>query len=120
MEKVEKLTNKEKIVTDTVLYRKLALKSYLKFGDNAHLTVEDVFRAGRQADLVWAYYNLPAISFVDEILDSLEIQLKDRINKPGKNIELGDEILKRFETKSLEKGLVDQKDRFINHFIPKS
>ncbi len=110
----------DKLITSTVLYRKLAIKSKLNFGDNAHLTVEDVFSASRQADLVWAYYNLPAISFVDEILDSLEIQKEERIEKPGKDIELGDEVMKRLETKRLENDLVNQKDRFINHFNPKS
>lgn len=114
---ISKSNNK---TTDTVLLRKLAMKSRLKFGDNAHLTVEDVFRAGRQADIVWAYYNLPQISFVDEVLDKLGIEANERIAKPGKDIDLGLEVAKRLEMRRLEQDLVGQKDRFINHFVPKT
>lgn len=105
------------IVTETVLVRKLSLKSKLNFGDNGHLTVQDVIYAGREADLVWAYYNLSKISFIDEVLDLLGIEPEKRIAKPGKDPETGDEIIRRFEVKAMEDQVTTKKNEFIKRFI---
>lgn len=110
-------TTSEKIITDTVLVRKLSLKSKLEFGDNGHLTVQDVIYAGREADLVWAYYNLSKISFIDSVLDTLGIEADKRITKPGKDTDLGDEMIKRFEVTAMEDQVKNNKNEFIKRFI---
>ncbi len=105
-----------KIISSAILLRTLSFKSKLGFGDNAHLIVEDVIKAGRQADLVWAYYNLSMISFLDDVLDALGINKEERIAKPGKDSILGDPIVKRSEIQVLEQNLSNNKDSFINSF----
>ncbi len=107
-------------ITDAILLRKLSFKSKLGYGDNSHLTVQDVINADRQADLVWAYYNLSMISFLDEVLDALKIDKEERIDKPGKNTDLGDTVIKRFEINNLETNLVNNKDSFINNAVYKT
>jgi len=62
------------------LYRKLAYKSVLGFGKYADMTVSNVLKVD-PAWLAYAYYFYDRISFIDEILDFLQV---DRIEKPGK------------------------------------
>ena len=66
------------------LYRKLASKSVLGFGKYADMTVSNVLKVD-PAWLAYAYYSYDRISFIDEILDFLQV---DRIDKPGKRPEL--------------------------------
>ena len=66
-----------RIITDTILLRTLTFKSKLKYGDNAHLTVQDVLNVHRHSDLAYAYYNMSNISFKDEVLDKIGIKPKE-------------------------------------------
>lgn len=67
------------------LYRKLAYKSKIGFGKYADVTVESIFAIKQEQYLIWLYYQMSNISFVDEILDRLGIE---KISKPGKSDEL--------------------------------
>ena len=71
---------------DTTLLRTLTLKSTLKFGKYADLTVQnivDVMGVPGLIWLTWAYYNASKISFNQEILDILCITPDIQITKPG-------------------------------------
>lgn len=105
-----------KVITSCLTLRKLTLKSELGYGDNKHLTVADVIRVGRTVDLIWAYYNLSMISFMPDVLKQLGLNDEDFINKPGKDTDKGDEVIKRFETTSLETNLKEDKSKLIERF----
>lgn len=109
-------TNNVGQITSAVILRTLALKSKLGWGDNKHLTVADVIHAGRAVDLIWAYYNLSMISFKEDVLTLIGLTKDEYISKPGKNIDLGDEVIKRFETTELETQLKLDKTKFIGRF----
>ena len=113
------MTEKEKNISNALLLRTLSMKSKLEFGPVGNLLIAEVIKVGKQSELVWNYYNLSMISFLDEVLDAIGIGLEDRIEKPGKDPKKGEEVLKRLETNDLEKSLKDNKHRFVNHHYPK-
>lgn len=69
---------------DTVTLRKLAPKSVWDYGKYQGHCVKDIIIINPKY-LLWAYYNLERISFIDEILDGFAAQYKKfkRIDKPG-------------------------------------
>ncbi len=72
----------------TVILRKLTKKSTLDFGKYRGLSIQSVLNLGRAQYLKWCYYNLSNISFVDELID--ELNITRLIKKPGKDEELWD------------------------------
>ena len=73
-------------MSDVTLLRTLTRKSTLKFGKYYDLTVQNVLDSqnmkGRSL-LKFYYFNSSKISFVDELLDELNIPPELRITKPG-------------------------------------
>ena len=73
-------------MSDVTLLRTLTRKSTLKFGKYHDLTVQNVLdyqnMKGRSL-LKFYYFNSSKISFVDELLDELNIPPELRITKPG-------------------------------------
>jgi len=76
---------------ETTLLRKLTEKSRLNFGKYSELTIQQVLDLKHSGYLRWCYYNLEGISFVEPLLDKL-IPQEYKIDKPGKNPELGREL----------------------------
>lgn len=74
------------------LYRKLAFKSRLGFGRYADATVQDLLKVGEEEYLIWVYYNSDRIDFLPEVREAIGIT--QLIDKPGKNPELGQEIIR--------------------------
>lgn len=72
-----------------ILLRKLSRKSTLNFGQYADMTVQQVIDLHHHLILRWYYFNSSNITFFDDILDELSITEEYRIEKPGKNPELG-------------------------------
>lgn len=64
-----------------ILYRKMSLKSMFSYGKYEGYTVSNVLKVD-PIWLAWTYYNQDRISFLDDILDYLQVE---RISKPGKN-----------------------------------
>lgn len=73
-------------MSDVTLLRTLTRKSTLKFGKFHDLTVQNVLDSqnmkGRSL-LRWYYFNSSKISFIDDLLDELNIPPELRIPKPG-------------------------------------
>lgn len=95
-----------------VLYRKLAHKSMIDFGKYQDYTVSNVLKVD-PAWLAWAYYNYDRISFIDEILDYLQVE---RIPKPGKNPKMGlrwYSKMQKADTGDAGNSLVEIKIRFL-------
>lgn len=63
----------------------MSLKSMFSYGKYEGYTVSNVMKVD-PIWLAWAYYNYDRISFIDEILDYLQVK---RISKPGKNPKMG-------------------------------
>ena len=70
------------------LLRTLTKKSYLKFGRYYDMRVGDLLTSQQHRILRFYYFNCDKITFVDEILDEINIPKDFRIEKPGKNPEL--------------------------------
>jgi len=85
--------------SDAVLLRKMARKSKFNTGKYDGVTVQELINANKQPYLRWVYYNMSMITFMDDILDELNIWPDERIEKPGKNPELGEEISARVASK---------------------
>lgn len=80
---------------DTILLRKMSYKSVVGFGKYKELTVQEIINLGHTAYLRYLYYNIEGISFVDDVLKDIGVysdKYDYRIEKPGKNPELGDEL----------------------------
>lgn len=76
--------------------RTLTLKSKMKFGKYVDNSVfEIIFVLFQPSYIVWTYYNMSQISFTDDILTLVNIT--DKIQKPGKNVELGDKWKEEFK-----------------------
>jgi hypothetical protein len=88
---------------DTVTLRKLAHKSVWTYGKYDGYTVKDILGIA-PVYLVWAYYNLDKISFIDEILDGFASKYKQfkRIDKPGKDPDYHESYFK-FEYRNMSK-----------------
>jgi len=67
--------------------RTLTLKSKLGFGKYHDYTVKDII-IKEVNYLVWAYFNMDMISFMDDVLDEIDIPMEYRIEKPGKNVDM--------------------------------
>jgi hypothetical protein len=67
------------------LLRTLARKSVMKFGRYPTDTVENLLKMGKHGYLRLVYFSCSNISFLDDILDELEITEALRITKPGKD-----------------------------------
>jgi hypothetical protein len=84
-------------MSDVTLLRKLTLKSKLKFGQYADLSVSEIIKLDKRAYLRWVYFNCDKITFLDEILEEIKIPLEFRISKPAKDVDKHkelDEIIK--------------------------
>lgn len=77
---------------DVLRLRTLTYKSILGFGKYADFTVKHILDLNHTRYLRWVYYNCDMISFTDEILDRIYVIKELRIEKPGKNPELGKKI----------------------------
>jgi len=77
-----------------ILKRILTRKSILGFGysDVRDLSVQMLIDSGRQNVLINSYFNLEKIGFIEDVLDELGITEEYRIEKPGKNMQLGKEF----------------------------
>ena len=80
------------IMVDVTLLRTLTEKSQLKFGKYADSTVKEVINSRHLGYLRWCYFNCSKISFIEDILEELKISENYRIEKPGKNLELGEKL----------------------------
>jgi len=72
--------------------RTLTEKSIINFGNYNGLTVGMIIDLKKGYYLRWVYYNCSNISFMDNILDKIDVI--ERIEKPGKNKVLGEEVQK--------------------------
>lgn len=72
----------------TLLLRKLALKSLMKFGNFKELTVQELLIMNKHYELIKIYYRMSMIDFNDEIKDILKLTGERVIPKPGKRPEL--------------------------------
>lgn len=103
------------------LLRTLTKRSKIKFGQYREHRVEDMIvnRVDKRY-LRWMYYSLEGVTFLDEILDELNITEKDRIKKHGKDTELFEKIKKEYFEKLPEekksKLKEDQAVRDFNHY----
>lgn len=70
----------------SITLRKMTKKSILGFGytDQRDLSVGQLIDLGERKVLVSSYFGLSKITFIDEILDELNILPEYRIEKPGK------------------------------------
>lgn len=68
-------------MTDYIL-RTMALKSKFDGGKYSNQTVEIVLKIDPNY-IIWNYYNMEKISFIDDILEQVGIASEFRINKPG-------------------------------------
>lgn len=74
-------------MSDVTLLRTLTRKSTLKFGQYHDLTVQNILdsRHSKGKSLLrWYYFNSDRISFIDDLLDEMNIIPEFRIVKPGK------------------------------------
>jgi hypothetical protein len=76
------------------LLRTLTRKSTIPAGKNQGLTVQEVLQKSK-SDLIYSYFNYNRITFTDDILDELRINPADRIQKPGKDPEMGVKYINR-------------------------
>lgn len=80
---------------DAVLFRKMTPKSVFNFGRFKGHTVDDLLRIGNVTYLREIYFNIEGITFTDDILEAIGIynEWDDfRIEKPGKDRELGQKV----------------------------
>jgi hypothetical protein len=87
--------SKKTIQEDAVLLRTMTDKSVINFGQFKGQTVGEILRLGKKAYLRYIYYNIEGLSFVDDILHEIGIltdKHDDRIEKPGKDPELGKKV----------------------------
>lgn len=81
--------------------RKLTLKSKLGYGKYGDLTIQSILNIRGYKYLAWVYYCQSEITFMDDVLALIGISQK--INKPGKEVDLYNLIKKGFavtETKA--------------------
>ena len=64
-----------------LLLRKMTFKSKIGFGRYPDLTVKELIDIGKASELIYMYYGLDRIDFVQEVKDELCIE---EITKPGK------------------------------------
>lgn len=76
---------KEQPQSYVCLLRKLSRKSVIGFGSFRDLSVQQLLDTGRKFQLTEMYYQLDKITFLDDILEELNITDDWRIEKPGKH-----------------------------------
>jgi len=74
-------------MSDVVLLRKLTEKSILKFGKYSDIKIRNILIAKNYDYLRWVYFNCSNITFIDEIIEQLNIPEEFLINKPATNID---------------------------------
>lgn len=79
-----------------LLLRTLTEKSTIGFSKLKNYTVDQALSMKKHHYLIDMYYNLGNISFSDDVLLKLNIYPEDRIEKPGKNPELGIVVKKKY------------------------
>lgn len=57
------------------------------FGKHSERTVQELLNAKQKWYLIWIYYNMSMITFMDDILEEVFIYEEYRIEKPGKDVE---------------------------------
>jgi hypothetical protein len=104
-------------MVDVTLLRKLADKSKFGYGKYQTLSVRDVLNLGHPNYIRWCYFYSDKISFLDSILDEVKIPKEYRIEKPGRNPELGDKLEEEIMSNARDKDeyyRMRQKQREIN------
>ena len=104
---------------DTIILRKLTLKSCFEEGKFANVPVGTLIDLGHTRFLRWYYYNLSNISFVPEVLEMIGITPEWEIKKPGTNKEIG-ETLALFKKQTMgdkNRMAAYQKDKKKNKYI---
>lgn len=71
---------------------KLSRKSVLNFGIYKDLPINNLLDLHNYSYLRWVYFNCSNITFMDDILLQIGIDENSRINKPGKNPKIGEDI----------------------------
>lgn len=78
---------------EVVNLRILTRKSFMGFGKYADIRVGEVIDNFRRKNyLRWCYFNCSNISFNEDLLDELDIAEPWRIEKPGKNPDMYDDV----------------------------
>jgi hypothetical protein len=82
---------------DVLRLRTLTRKSVMGFGKFYYMTVRQILAQDdctheARLYLMWVYYNVSKISFVDSVLKSIGIYEKHRIDKPGTKPEMFDTL----------------------------
>ena len=86
-------------ITNSNVKRILTLKSKLGFGKYGKQTIADIINIGKNAYLRWVYFNYSNIDFMPDILDTIQIDVEYRLEKPGKKPEVLDEVNSKVEEK---------------------
>ena len=68
---------------ETVLLRKMTMKSCFNEGKYAGVPILQMIQLNRHRYLRWCYYNLSNIDFMPEIKEAIRITPEFEINKPG-------------------------------------
>jgi len=82
---------------DTIRLRTMTYKSILIGGKFDGMTIHQMISLGRFRYLRYTYFKYSALTFIDEILDLINIPKEYRIKKPGSNIELNKELNAKYD-----------------------
>jgi len=77
---------------DVIRLRTMTEKSVIGFGKYTDLRVQDLLNQRKTRDLRWIYYNCSLLTFMPNILEEIGVTEEHRIEKPGKNHDLGIEL----------------------------
>jgi hypothetical protein len=77
---------------DVFLLRTLTEKSKLWFGKYKDQTVDDLIKTRATVYLRWVYYNYENITFTSKVLLRIHVPSEYKIEKPGKNPKLGEDV----------------------------
>lgn len=83
----------------SVRLRTLTHKSIIGFGKHTDMSVYQMLCIKNYRYLRWIYFNSSKISFIDEILDEINLLPEFRIKKPGKDPEKVSELNDLIESK---------------------
>lgn len=98
---------------DTTLLRKLTRKSTMKFGQYSDSTVGQILSLAGKRYLRWVYYNCSMITFMDDILEEINITEEFRIEKPGKDSDMYQKLMDLIDehTHGLSKHIIEKKKK---------
>lgn len=105
-------------MSDVTLLRKLTLKSIMNFGKFFDLTVQQCIDTKKKVYLRWVYFNCSNITFMDEILNEINIPIEYRFDKPNKNVELGinlENIIKESYPEWVKEKIKVKAKRYVNN-----